>query len=202
MAIEPPETVERTKPNHHWFDLTISICALITSALSMYVAYNNDESLERLVHANSWPFLQMDDGNGDDQGNSVLYFSVTNEGTGPARVHSLSISYDGQPLPMNRDFGTALFQHAGIDTHGHTVITRSNSVSRRFLGPRQNVIAWAWSRTADNAAIWYALDEARQQGHITMQACYCSVFDECWIAQTNRFPPQPTRACRTDPPQN
>lgn len=47
-----------------------------------------------------------------------------------------------------------------------------------------------------NEPLWRLVDEARQAGRITTRVCYCSVFDECWIAGGKAFPPAPVDRCR------
>jgi hypothetical protein len=68
-------------------------------------------------------------------------------------------------------------------------------VANTFLAPGDEVITWAWRRTESNAALWREVDQARQRGRIRMRVCYCSLFDQCWIAETLVFPPTPVNAC-------
>src|SRR5262249_51994832 len=49
-------------------DLVISVCALVMSGVSIFMANENSNSMQDLVHANSWPFLQLDSGNTSDDG--------------------------------------------------------------------------------------------------------------------------------------
>lgn len=209
MSFDAPEPSEHKRTGHNWFDLFISICALVTSGLSMYVAYNNDQSLERLVHANSWPFLQVSSGNSDDDGTPDLAFQVKNAGTGPARIYSFEYLVDGKPVadinPVARiaeaccapDLRTTT-AHANPDLPFENLgLIRTVPVAPGVLAANDTIVALSWPRTAQNAALWQAIDQARQRGAfadaprgaaITARACYCSVFDECWIAQTNALP--------------
>ena len=201
MSFDGPDLPETKRSSHHWFDLLISICALITSALSMYVAFNNDQSLERLVHANSWPFLQLESGNtGADGSAHDIYFSVKNAGTGPARIFSFEFLVDDHPIANNNTFVNMaraccddayrqLLQHA--DPHDPFVTIGSvitAPMAPDVLAPHDEQNALSWSLTNDNRALWSTLDQARQHGRIGMRACYCSVFDECWIGRTGTLP--------------
>ena len=88
---------EPHKTGHHLFDLVVSTCALLISGISIYMAYHTGHSMEKLVHSNSWPFLQMGSGNAGDDGKLAIGFSVVNAGTGPARVHTFEFRVDGRP---------------------------------------------------------------------------------------------------------
>ena len=48
-----------------------------------------------------------------------------------------------------------------------------------------------------NADIWNRLDVARVQ--LKMRACYCSVFDECWVSDLSTVSPQSVGNCPVTP---
>jgi len=213
MSIDAPETPEPRKTGHRNLDLVISACALFMSAVSIYMAYHTGISMERLVHANSWPFLQIESGNtGPNPGTDgdEIYFSVKNAGTGPARLHSLEFLLDGRPMRESfaldqialnccRTARDAVVGAAGehpLDAFG-TVNTAP--IAPGFLAPGDDVTFLSWRKTPANAALWEAIDQARYTRRIAVRACFCSVFDECWIAQTNQFPPRPVHECVQPP---
>ena len=198
---------EPKKTGHRWLDLLVALAALTISLVSIFVARNTSETMERLAHASFWPFLQLGSGNVRDDGTRAVTFAMENVGTGPARIHSFELQVDGKPLPpdghmlthvlracCNAELETALARDGSdmIAILGNEV---SSPVSRRFLAPGAQAIAMSWPRSDVNAAVWSTLDDARQRGRITMTSCYCSVFDECWIARTNEFPPQEVERC-------
>jgi hypothetical protein len=208
MSFDAPDPPPTTRTGHRSFDVIISICALITSAMSMYVAYNNDQSLERLVHANSWPFLQLSSGNtGADNVSNVISFNVKNAGTGPARIYSYEFLVDGQPVD-SRNLFVNMAQACCAEPYRTTVagLTGNESlatfgavltapVAPGILAANDQVDSLAWPRTDHNQSLWTAIDQARQQGRISVRACYCSVFDECWIAQSGALPEPLRGAC-------
>lgn len=215
MSIEAPELPELPKPKEkaerHWLDWATTACALFMSALSIFMAYHTGRSMERLVHANSWPFLQFESGNNsgaDPAGRPVneIYFSVRNAGTGPARVHSLEFLMDGAAMESSffldeiarrccagiRESAIAAAGNEPLSAYGLVI---SAPVAPGFLSPGGAVTFLSWPKTNANQALWAAIDEARYSRRITVRACYCSVFDECWIAETNKFPPRPVQTC-------
>ena len=77
MSIEPAETPESRRTGHRGWDLLASFVAITISAASLYTAYHTSHSMERLVHASSWPALQLDSSNETVEG------AATREGSGP-----------------------------------------------------------------------------------------------------------------------
>jgi hypothetical protein len=172
----------------------------------MYVAYNNDQSMERLVHANSWPFVQLGSGNVAADGASILAFDLKNAGTGPARIYSFEFLIDGRPV-SNRNLFVNI-AHACCQSEFQAAIARGDPrepfaglgavttapIAPGLLAANDEVTALSWPRTAGNIALWRAMDQARQLGRIQVRACYCSVFDECWTARTETLP-TPRNTC-------
>lgn len=212
MTDEPPPPINPQDPKrtgHRWLDMVVAFCALLISAVSIFVAWQSNQSMERLARASSWPFVQMGSGNSSDDGTPQLTFGIANVGTGPARVYVYEMRVDGEPLPEGRHLLTRLLT-ACCEGEFRTATQRAGSgraamgsemsspVPNRFLAPNGDVYAILWPRTEANAELWSALDDARQSGRITSSVCYCSVFEECWIARSDRFPPEEVTACTSD----
>jgi hypothetical protein len=211
MEFERPEAPERRHTGNHLLDVITGVCAVVISIISIFMAVQNGHHMEKLVHANSWPAIELSSSNGDGHGNRVLIFALQNAGIGPARLHRFDLLVDGKAIrgnyaltgildgccaetlrrvwpqtpghPAKRDWGDAL----GVDT--------TSPIVNSFLSPRQEVAALSWPRTDRNKDVWDAMDAARQAGRITMRVCYCSVFDECWVAESHKFPPRPVDDC-------
>ncbi|MEO0974185.1 MAG: hypothetical protein AAFX85_13920, partial [Pseudomonadota bacterium] len=62
-SIDMEDVPEPAEPPSHarrdWFGIVVSVAALATSAASIFIAVQNADSMERLVQANSWPYLQL-----------------------------------------------------------------------------------------------------------------------------------------------
>ncbi|MGE0740767.1 MAG: hypothetical protein AB7O98_05430 [Hyphomonadaceae bacterium] len=202
-----PQDPKRT--GHRWLDLAVALFALLISSASIFVAYQSNQSMERLVRAGSWPFLQLGSGNVSDDGERQIAFAVSNVGTGPARIHDFEVKVDGAALPQEGHLLTNVLRaccdaefRAAVAAAGGDVVAIygdevSSPVSRRFLAPNDDVTAMRWPRSDTNAALWAALDTARQTGRITQSVCYCSVFDDCWVARSDAFPPEEVNSCES-----
>ena len=213
MVIDNPDPPSHHKRSGlHWLDLTVSICALITSAVSIFMAYQNSNAMEDLVHANSWPFVQLSSGNssGTSDDDHTLTFNLNNAGTGPARIYGFEFTVDGRPVSSSGGFinmARACCAHeyqsvvAGAGNPFDAIgVIQSRRIRTTMLASNEETVAMRWSRTARNAPLWDAIDRARQSGRIAMHACYCSVFDECWDARSNALPERRTRVCEAPAP--
>jgi hypothetical protein len=208
MEIPAPERVEPRKTGHEVVDLVLSICALLISALSIFMAYYTGDSMDQLVQANSWPALQLTSGNASEDGQTwQLDFEVINAGVGPALVYSLDYRVDGVTVSGGNivrllaeaacgDAMKAAAFPSGESKRDVLGLEMTSWVARSFLSPREKKIALRWPRTETNRAIWECMDTARQAGRITLRSCYCSVFDECWVAETHTFPPRKVDDCK------
>ena len=207
MDLPLPERVEVRKSGHHTLDMVTSICALVVSAISIYMAWDNGNDMSKLVHANSWPALQLGSGNRPDQNaGKMMEFGAINAGVGPARVHSFTYLVDGRPIDnpyvlagiasacCKPVLDAALGRSKG-DLRAALGDSGSQTLAATFLAPQKEIVVMRWPRTDENHGIWDDLDQARQARRITTRACYCSFFDECWEVESNKFPPRSVKRC-------
>ena len=198
--IEAPETPHA---HHHsgqrWFDIAIAIAVVAVSLGSLYVSLHTGETMEklveqnsRLVRANSVPLLQFDSGNiGDDNRSSELYMAVRNAGTGPARVIWFEILQDGRPV---RNYQDLLPKDAKLTRPDAGIVTSSIAPSMMPAGERRKLLSWP--KPADSSpdvAAWFHVDKIRN--NLKVEACYCSLFDECWTTSATADVPKPVATC-------
>ena len=205
MSDEEPEMIEAPEPPHQphgtgirWFDLGITLTLVLVSLGSLYVALHTGSTMEkmveqnaRLVRANSTPLLVVDHGNLSDSGEKQLVFSLTNSGTGPARVVWVEVRHQGRPVVNGQKLIAAV---AGGNT-GVTFVSSKIAPSMLVAGQSRDFLKW--KRPADSDAggqtAWEALDAARWK--LVFEACYCSVFDECWTSTLSADVPAPVKSC-------
>ena len=178
-------------------DLVIALSAIFISTVSLVVAIEHGRTERDLVAANSWPFLRaiLDNGVQDTR------IGVSNGGVGPAKVKSLEVFYDGRPVSSARDL---LRRCCGLSSDPEIV--------RRQLPAK-----FVWS-LVDDSVLRPGEDNAVVRIHhdstapevlqrlsdsllgIGFRACYCSVFDECWVSNLRSTNIQRVRRC--EPPQH
>jgi hypothetical protein len=210
MMEQPEPAPEVKKTGTRWVDILLSVSAIFISGCSLYLAQDSSRAMERLVQANSMPFLQLGSGNVSDGQYGSLSFDVENAGTGPARIHTFSYLVDGEEIEMEGyvirnliraccgpEFDAAIAANNDDVTAalGYDLTSR---VANSFLAAGESTTAFLWTRTPQNEALWRDVDVARQQGRITARACYCSLFDDCWVAETDQFPPRPVNSCEPE----
>ncbi len=184
------------KTGHSWVDLAIALSAIAISVISLFVAVEHGRTEEKLVAANSWPFLTFQTTrNGLQAGSRTIDLRLQNSGVGPARVQWLRIALDGKAIADRAAF---MRECCGVpagdaDTQvGRGLVTQNPPVG--VLPARDGIAILAWRELPGNAPIWAKLDAARHR--LKTEACYCSVLDECWISDlTATAQPHPVDEC-------
>jgi hypothetical protein len=198
-----PETElapEIRKTGHRLADLAVAFSALFVSLCSLGIALHHGRTMQRLVEANSRPFIQITTSGGQRAGESgnfqALAVQISNPGAGAARVERFSILVDDKAV---KDISEALLRLAGLPANTPEasavlgpMIYSPVAPSYLKAGSDQNVLLW--QRTAGNASVW---DKDAEAGfnRVKFEACYCSIFDECWIENSHTFRPTPVTSC-------
>ncbi len=210
--IEPPEV-----PHHHahhdgpikkgwaaWLDRVMPLSVLLLSVGSLYVALHTGSAMdklvahnEKLVKAQSTPILQYSNSNYDlDSKSHQLSFKLENVGTGPARLMWVRLS---DPNGAYQGFGEWLFSLA--PEADRDAIRRAEVITGTLDGTvlpaREERTALIWDQpdadTGPQRALWETANRAR--GKLIVEACYCSVFDECWQGPLGRGLQRSVPAC-------
>jgi hypothetical protein len=170
----------------HWIEYAATFVGLVVAVISLWVAIATERANQKMVDANyrmvaaaSWPFLQIDSGN-DDNGRHRITMELQNAGVGPAKIQSFEVFWHGKAYASSAALlkdccatpKTTSFQTGTLPVQG--VVLRAGD-QRQFF---------RFDLSADNADSWKAFDRVRQRD-LTYRACYCSVFDECWVSPLN-----------------
>ncbi len=189
--LESPE-VEPTlhhKTGHSLADKILAVLAVFLSCVSVFIAVSHGRTMERLVAANSWPNISYTTGN-ESGSEKVITFAIKNTGVGPARIDSFEVFYKGKPVP-----DASALLHACC---GRTFDDTSTSwVTNEVLPARDSIEFLVLPRNAQSADVWDALNKERFS--VRVRACYCSVFDECWVRDIDQR--RPTRVAECKPSQ-
>ncbi len=198
MVPETELAPEIRKTGHRLADLAVAFSALFVSLCSLGIALHHGRTMQRLVEANSRPFIQITTSNGQpaaESASQAFTVLISNPGAGAARVERFSILVDGQPV---KDISAALLRLAGLpDSPQESAVLGPmtfSAVAPSYIkaGSEQTVLNWP--RTASNASIWDK-DAAAGSSRVKFEACYCSIFDECWIENSHTFRPTAVTSC-------
>ena len=170
------------KTGHAWVDLVIAISAITISIISLFVAIAHGRTEEKMVAANSWPFLTFEtEKNGLLQGGWTIYLRIKNGGVGPARVKWMRLVLDGKPI---RDRADLMSRCCGVPDGTADEQVKLGLVSQNppagILPARDMVEVLTWRARPGNQSIITKLDRVRHR--LQAEACYCSVLDECWTS--------------------
>jgi hypothetical protein len=199
---EPPVTVTSDEVHAHAhktgrprLDLIIALAAIFISAVSLFVAIEHGKTERDLVAANSWPFLRAVL-NSDYDGGRDIAIGLSNGGVGPAKLKSLEIFYRGAPVSSSSDL---LRRCCGLASDPQTV---SRQLPQRFswglvdetvLRPGEEAHVLEVHRLKDAPDVPDRLNAALLG--VGFRACYCSVFDECWLSNLRSTRPQRVGQC-------
>jgi hypothetical protein len=198
-----PETElvpEIRKTGHRLADLAVAFSALFVSLCSLGIALHHGRTMQRLVEANSRPFIQITTSGGHPGADSTLPQAFTvlisNPGAGAARVERFSILVDDKPV---KDIGEALLRLAGLpaDTKEESALlgpVTYSELAPSYIKAGSDQPVLHWPRTASNASVWDKDAEAGWQ-RVKFEACYCSIFDECWVENSRTFRPTAVAGC-------
>ena len=164
----------------------LSVVGIFIAVVALYAALKESAAVRQQTAAAVWPFVQMlieDYDTGDEAGFTLAFVNV---GVGPAKVRSLRIEIDGQPI---RNWTQA------VDVLGGEP---GSNVSRNFIGGRvmrpEERVDLISTTEPDLAR---RLQRAIASPDNFVSFCYCSIFDECWLADSRRDlqDPQPVGMC-------
>jgi hypothetical protein len=201
--LEGPEVhqphVHRKGGLPQWLELTIAGTALVTSISSIAIAVHHGEIMEKLVQANSIPFVIGGFSDITTEGERVLSLDLLNRGVGPAKQRSLRVKVDGRYVTSMRELLAASLGPEQVEPATKSLGLSMNKVKMRFLAPGGALQpVFRTRKTPENAQYWEALEAA--QPRFSIDYCYCSVFEECWYVPSKWAEPEPVDECRRDEP--
>jgi hypothetical protein len=181
-----------------WLELVIAVTALVTSISSIAIALHHGRTMNKLVKANSFPYIQGGFSDATPEGDRVLSLDVLNRGVGPAHQQSLRVKVDGRyvnslPELISASVGRELAAEANRVFEGKTL---QNRVSTRFVPGGEGQMVFRIAKTPENERYWTMLEAYQDRWEV--EFCYCSVFDECWVIPGKWQEPAPVQACVRD----
>jgi hypothetical protein len=191
--------VENTEidPVHHhhtgrpWLDLILGISAVSISFISLFLAVHNGRAMERLVQANSWPYIQVTYSNSNPDGTPHFHLDIANKGVGPATVESLEVLYDGKPMSDSRSLLNALLNRTTTPMHPPLL---TSGIINFVLAAKEQVTFLDLTPSPEVSAQDYDAIRAGAE-KLEFVSCYCSVFDECWVIDTRIKRPAQVKTC-------
>jgi hypothetical protein len=135
--------------------------SIVTAGVSIYSAATD----RAYAKASVWPRLEIFR---SFSSNKSFEYGVTNNGTGPALIKYAKVKYDSKFIKAWRDipnFEDFIQSHTGT----------------RIL-PSQGVIT-PLKYKGENTKLFFNADKK-----ISIELCYCSIYDECWVTDRSNQP--------------
>lgn len=191
-----------THPKHtgrRWVDMIVAFSALGVSVLSIFVAVHHGETMEKLVEAQSWPYVNLDNSNVRN-GRTEIALTIRNAGSGPAQIESLALTFAGRSVRNWPELmracctaSTASDKQLLTATDGAVV---TGIPANQVLLPGDVSTVIALPRTVNNETLWRRFNDQRFK--VRAETCYCSVFDECYVARSGEGRPKHVKVCPTN----
>jgi len=177
---------ERRLVRLSFWQTVLSVVGVFIAVLALYAALTESQAVRQQTAAAVWPFVQLSVEDFDTGDRAGFMLSVTNSGVGPALVRSVRVVLDGQAM---RDWEQVVTQLGG---ELNEQVGRS-TLSDRVLSPgvRRDLI----TVTEQSLARQFQAMIANPENSISY--CYCSIFDECWVADSRRqaLEPMTVQSC-------
>jgi hypothetical protein len=180
-----------------WLDVTLAVAATIVSLVSLGLAIHSGHAMEKLVAANSYPYLEqwrsMSTDQimpGTDRLRRKIEYSFGNTGVGPARIEWVQLTYKGKPMADISELIEACCSASGHDT---TNLDRRGGVVGHLVRPGAAQSLFIWNEPNQPNPLFD--DLFKHMDGVAIDYCYCSVFDECYNKGANSERPRPVERC-------
>jgi hypothetical protein len=180
----------------HWLELVIAVTALVTSISSIAIAVHHGHIMDRLVQANSIPYMQGGFSTITPEGVEVISLDLLNRGVGPAHEQSLRLKVDGRYVTSLQEFMEASLGPEQAAAAASTLRAMKNSVRTRFIPGGQQQFVFRIPKTPENERYWEQFKTSFDKWDVDY--CYCSVFQDCWRVPDELSEPQPVDECVRD----
>ncbi|MBV9773822.1 MAG: hypothetical protein JO040_07725 [Gemmatimonadetes bacterium] len=165
-------------------DRVLSLSAVVAALSAVAVSVYQAQISRQQQKASAWPYVMQ----GNSYARGMPYrWRVENAGVGPARVRTFEVRVDGKPRRRWSDVVRALTgesEPALVYTHvgRGTVLLPGTTLEALVLPENPRTVRFF----------------AGAQTRLSARLCYCSVYDDCWLSDSDRDEPTPVRECPTD----
>jgi len=168
--------------------MLVTVPTFVISLALAYATFVQADATRKIQQSESWPYISYGTSNISDEGVEEISFMLGNDGVGPARMKQLEFIYNGRPMKNPRKF---LQLCCGDSPQQPTAFMSSNFES--VLRPGETTRFIRLVKQSENTAVWDRLNAERWK--VAIRACYCSIFDECWVLDSRIADPQPVKNC-------
>tara|TARA_R110002072_G_scaffold302674_1_gene487202 strand:+ start:11438 stop:12067 length:630 start_codon:yes stop_codon:yes gene_type:complete len=165
-----------------FWQTVLSVVGVVIAVFALYAALTESAAVRQQTAASVWPFVQLlvqDYDTGDAAGFS---FAFTNVGVGPAKMQDVRVTVDGNAV---RNWSELV---ASVDGDTGVGVNRT-FISNRVLRPEETVEVFGTTDIELARKLFGVISKPRS----FLSFCYCSIFDECWLADSREDLQAPTQ---------
>ena len=151
----------------------LAVAGVFTGAVALYAAITESDAVRKQSAAAVWPYVQFSTADWNDEEGPFFAMHLSNAGVGPAKVKEARIEIGGE---VRRTWAEVV-DHL-LD--GERASYGQSYANNRVLRPGDEITI---IHTRDEA-LYSAFLEVLQDPGSRFAYCYCSIFDECWVADT------------------
>jgi hypothetical protein len=156
--------------------VALSMLALVTSAYQSWLMRNQTQLMQVQSRASVWPSVSIGENDTHTPTEDMFAWRVDNNGVGPAKIESVVVSFDGKPYRNWQALSAMLVP----DRPFHAA---QSSVNGLVLPPSLNRETTVEMVKLSDPVLARAFHDA--QLRFKIEICYCSVYDDCWVANIN-----------------
>ena len=165
----------------------LAVTGFCVAIIALYAALNEADAVRKQQQASVWPHVELRQSFRNLRAER-LELSLRNSGIGPAKIGSIEFFLGGEAL-SNWEQAIQLVTETESNTFSY------ESVSGRVIRPDQDIVILSLLAEEMPIVAIAQVQAALDSGHLTSRVCYCSVFDECWVLESDSRSPVPVREC-------
>lgn len=154
--------------------MLIAICAVLTSAIAVFIAWDQGRVMRAQQHGAVFPVVQIDGFVSTTADHAAMGLRLSNSGVGPALVETVRMLKDGQYIDSLQPYVEQLPDNYDLSWSGLTgraIAPGAQVAPIELVWPREDITS---DRLYEAAADW---------ADLSLEVCYCSVFDRCWVTR-------------------
>lgn len=160
--------------NGNKVEMLIAICAVITSVIALFVAWDQGRVMRAQQHGAVYPVLQIDGFVSKTADTASMGIRISNSGVGPALIEQVRMLKDGEPIATLTPKVERLPK--GYDLSWASLVGRA-------VAPGSDVVPFRVDWPRDGISDDHLDTIATEWSQLDAEICYCSVFERCWTTR-------------------
>lgn len=160
--------------------------ALAVSVFALAIGAWQTRLMQGQARASVWPFLSIGYTYSSNTDADGFVWHIDNNGVGPARVETVALQLDGKPMKNWTEVLKALGATSPINV---STTSFSGDVIPPSLNRETTINAIRVHQREVATLFKSAVDRFK------MDVCYCSVYDDCWVAHWQKTKVDPVARC-------